>query len=340
MKIGNIKKFFYFSKNKYLPSIIIGGYERGGTTFLSDWLRSSGYFSYFEIGILLHEDPISFEKDDIYFKNFKTELERKGLNIDISFKSFESFYRSIFSDSQNKRNLFFDKTPKYMENLGNVINRARFCNKFLIISRDPRCVMYSWAKREKGESETISECIQKNLERYSNRYLEYYLRSISFIEHKKVLFIKYEDLCLDHIHAKQKIERFLSIEIETTQIFERETYYDNVVEGFNFEKPFEALKDLSDDFQIQILQKTKQAAIFFHNDKHKPQFIDSWSKDYIKAKKLIKRFNLKDHSMKLDNGFDLDPMGYYLRYPDILGKNVDAFKHFELHGIDEGRIGR
>tara|TARA_B100000886_G_scaffold45430_1_gene27899 strand:+ start:615 stop:1637 length:1023 start_codon:yes stop_codon:yes gene_type:complete len=340
VKIENIKKFLYPSKHKYLPSVIIGGYERGGTTLLSDWLRSSDYFSYFEIGVLLHEDPISFEKDDIYFKNFKTELENKGLNLDISFKSFESFYRSIFFDSQNKRSLFFDKTPKYMENLGNVIERAKFCDKFLIISRDPRCVFYSWSKRQKRKSETITECLHRNLKTYSERYLEYYLSSISFIEDERVLFIKYEDLCLDHICIKQKIERFLSIDIETTQIFERETYYDNVKSGFDYNKPFEALEDLSDDFQIQILQKTKQAAIFFHNDKYKPQFIDGWSKDYIKAKKLIKKFDLKEHSMKLDNGFYFDPIGYYLRYPDILGKNVDAFKHFELHGIKEGRIRR
>ena len=33
---------------------------KGGTTLLSDWVRRSGFFSYFEIGCLLCEEASSF----------------------------------------------------------------------------------------------------------------------------------------------------------------------------------------------------------------------------------------------------------------------------------------
>ena len=119
------------SKNSpnFLPKAIIGGYERGGTTFLSDWLRSAGYSSFFEIGVLLYKNPHSFSNDNIYHRNLQNDLKQKGCKVNLNYGEIEDFYSSIFHQIQNKEDLYFDKTPKYMEVLGEVIERAEFCKK-------------------------------------------------------------------------------------------------------------------------------------------------------------------------------------------------------------------
>ena len=331
------------SKNSpnFLPKAIIGGYERGGTTFLSEWLRSAGYSSFFEIGVLLYKNPHLFSNDNIYHRNLQKYLKQKGCKVNLNYGEIEDFYSSIFHQIQNKEDLYFDKTPKYMEVLGEVIERAEFCKKFLIISRDPRCVMYSWAKRQKSETETYDEYINNNLKQLAERYLNYYFGSIAYIEDPKVLFLKYEDLCLDYVYIKEVLENFLDIKINISDVFERKSNYENVSKGFDFEKPFEAILELNKDLQYKILDQTKQAAIFFHNDQFKPEFLKEWTSNFIDIKKLIQKYNLQNHSLKTSDGKGIiDPLYYYLKNLDVLKAKKNALDHFENFGAKEGRHGR
>ena len=92
------------TNKSYLPEVIICGYERGGTTLISEWLRRSGFSSYFEIGCLLCKKSSSFPKLDPYFAQLTKDIKRHGYeNNNIDCSTYESIYKSIFSDLKCKR---------------------------------------------------------------------------------------------------------------------------------------------------------------------------------------------------------------------------------------------
>ena len=73
------------SKVKNLPEIILCGYERGGTTMLSELFRSNNYESGFECGVLMCKQPYDFVNYQPYFnkiRNFPVSMNiLKGLGI-------------------------------------------------------------------------------------------------------------------------------------------------------------------------------------------------------------------------------------------------------------------
>ena len=320
----------------YLPQIIVCGFERGGTTLLSDWLRRSGFFSYFEIGCLLCEEASSFPNLDPYFEQLKKDISKQGYDdTKINSSSYESIYKSIFSEIREPNLKTFDKTPKYMSCLRLVKERSSFCKKYIVVTRDPRSLFYSWAKRidsKKG----ILELIERNLKDFAHRYYVYYFGSIAYIEDKDVFFLKHEDMCLNPIETIKNLSRFLEIEMNTQKIFTEKSKYQNVEKGLNFSKPFESFMEMDDSFQDKILMSTKKAAVFFHNDKLKSKYMSEWIEIFIKSKELIKRHMLKNNSEVVDNIY-LDPMFYYLYHDDVREVGMNAKEHFKKFGLQEAR---
>ena len=320
------------TKNDLLPKLIICGYERGGTTLLSDWVRSAGYFSYFEIGVLLFSNSNNFskERNNPYIKMVKKSLINDDINID--FTSHESIYNSIFQGKNSTK--FFDKTPKYMSMLGDVIQRSPFCDKYIVITRDPRNVFQSWAMRN-NKSEDIETCIKSNLNQWAKRYLSYYYGCISYIDDDQVLFIKHEDLCLNPIDSKKIIELFLGNKISLDSVIgNKKRSFNNVENAINSDKAFDGITKISATLQNNILKATKEAAPFFFNDARKKQYIKNWYSRYTKAWNLITNFGLKNHSEWVD-GKRIDPLFYYLYHDDVLKAGINAVKHFEKHGINK-----
>lgn len=325
------------TNKSYLPEVIICGYERGGTTLISDWLRRSGFSSYFEIGCLLCKKSSSFPKLDPYFAQLTKDIKRHGYeNNNIDCSTYESIYKSIFSDLKASGLKTFDKTPKYMSCFGQVKKRSSFCNKYIVVTRDPRSLFYSWAKRVDSKK-SISKIIQKNLKSFSHRYYVYYFGSIAYIEDKDVFFLKHEDMCLNPLETIKNLSRFLEIEIEPQKIFTEKSNYENVEKGLNFSKPFEALRELNVDFQEQILESTQEAALFFHNDELKAKHMTKWTNNFVKAKELIKKFKLNNNS-DLIMGKKFDSLFYYLFHQDVLNAGINAVKHFKENGLKEGRL--
>ena len=321
----------------YLPQVIVCGFERGGTTLLSDWLRRSGFFSYFEIGCLLCEEASSFPKLDPYFEQLKKDISKQGYDeTKINSSSYESIYKSIFSDITTSNLKTFDKTPKYMSCLRLVKERSSFCKKYIVVTRDPRSLFYSWAKRINSKK-GISELIERNLKDFAHRYYVYYFGSIAYIEDKDVFFLKHEDMCLNPIETIKNLSKFLEIEMNTHKILTEKSKYQNVEKGLNFSKPFEALNLLEIDLQEKILESTQKAALFFHSDLFKAKHMIKWTSNFLKAKELIKNFKL-DNNSTLAMGKKFDPLFYYLFYQDVLEARLNAVKHFERNGFKEKRF--
>ena len=113
-------------KKMKIPEIAIGGFEQGGTTFISEILRTGGYQSFFEMGVLLAESPQKYKnfeplelqqhyrvlENDVFINarlSFKDEYpplhhSTEGFELEMfdeyfSFDSFEKFYDSLFSFS-------------------------------------------------------------------------------------------------------------------------------------------------------------------------------------------------------------------------------------------------
>ena len=257
-------------------------------------------------------------------------------NIEIDFTTHESVYNSIFQGTNNTQ--FFDKTPRYMSMLSDVIERSTFCEKYIVITRDPRNVFHSWAKRI-NESQDIEICIKTNLTKWSKRYLSYYYGCISQIENDKVLFIKHEDLCLNPIESKKIVERFIGNKISLSSIFaDKKRSYNNVDKGINSDKAFDGITNISASLQNNILNQTKDAAPFFFNDSRKKIHIKNWYKEYTIARNLINKFGLKNHSEWV-NGKRIDSLFYYHYYNDVRKNGNNAVKHFEKHGLNEKRHG-
>lgn len=314
-----------------LPEVILCGFERGGTTVLSEWLRKAGYFSYFEMGPLLFSDLKNFKKNNPYIKILETELkniarltnEKEIRKID--FSNYETVYNSLFQNIDSSK--FFDKTPRYMSVLGDVVDRSPFCKKYIVITRDPRNLFYSWAKRIKSRKK-ISTIIKENLSKWAERYKEYYFGCIAYIEDPDVLFIKHEDLCLNPLETKKNIEIFLEKEIKTSKIFNDKSSYANAEKGVVFDKAFDGISNLSVKLNNEILENTKFAAPFFHNDENKKAHLVDWYEKFNSSKELIEHFKLKNHSEEIA-GKRIDPLFYYLLHNDVRKAKVNAVKHYE-----------
>ena len=83
-----------------LPSILICGYERGGTTLLAELFRSNGYESGFECGVLMCDTPKGFLNYKPYVDMLVSGWGIKVEDIqEICSSGFEQFYQQLIEKS-------------------------------------------------------------------------------------------------------------------------------------------------------------------------------------------------------------------------------------------------
>lgn len=331
---------------KKLPSLILCGYERGGTTLLSTILNSLNYYSGFEVGILCCESPYKFKDFKPYFNMMKKGwmLSESILEDSIS-SSFEHFYNTIISNSpftkQPHKKNFFDKTPIYMSSLGQVLNRTNFINKAIVIFRDPRAVFFSWAKRQKKENETFDDYICKNIKVISNRYIKYFIGCIAHRKNLNVLFLSFEELCSKFDQQIINIKKFLNIEIDLN-VKKINPIFKNNVEGdsINLEKIYEYKENLSKDTQNLILNETKLASIFFFPLEDKEKYSEYFQEKIFKIEKIFNIHGLPTNNFfyEIINNVYFEPETYLLRNPNVLNSKVNPNLHYKNFGIKEKRL--
>ena len=323
-----------------LPSIVLCGYERGGTTLLSEVFRNNGYESGFECGVLMCDAPKAFLKYKPYVDMLSDKL---SWGIDpceiptICSGSFEDFYDQLISRSNpiiKESNKFFDKTPIYLSKLGRVLNRTAFINKACVIHRDPRAIFSSWAKRVVTKK-SIEEAVLRHLENYCDRYVDYFLGCAAHFNNPNVLFVSFEDLCVREDFYYQKIGLFA----ESREFSPRgkSSRFVNVEgTGIDSSKATEFERYLSQEVQYKILEKTQLASPFFATEYERSRFGDCWDKTHSKVQKALLHQEIAEISYMV-NGVYFEPLTYLLRYPDVLSAKVNPITHYEKCGINEGR---
>lgn len=320
-----------------LPEILLCGYERGGTTILSDLFRANGYLSGFECGVLMKNSPAEFQDYSPYIDmipaGWKIKSSLEGVEFGENFGTFyNSLIRTAFPNaSENAR--YFDKTPIYMQELGKCLSKTDFINKAVVIHRDPRGVFTSWAKRSiTDSSQHIADIIQHYINDWTQRYLRYFKGCIAHTSQSNVLFVPFEELCINTEKWASAIGQF-SKGINFDFTLDDETRSHNVRKGGITASIAEEFKhQLPLDLQRKILDATQLAAPFFYQDNLGRCYGELWQKTNGQIQETLDRFDLNEFSMDVDGAY-FEPFTYLLRHEKLWNSNENPLTHFksQLH---------
>jgi len=196
---------------------VVCGYERGGTSLMAELLRQHPYLDGgFEGGFLLGKKPGDFLSISPYRSNVKLGwgITEEDLRYTCDTDSWQEMYarlREKAGEIRNKGVWLFDKTPKYMEALAVVLRKVPDV-PCIVIVRDPRAVLWSWAKRSGMDPDTWTA---ENLRTSCKRYVRYAKGWQSAIEGgmaSRILLVRYEAFCTDPESWARRVFRFLGME--------------------------------------------------------------------------------------------------------------------------------
>lgn len=318
--------------SRKLPEFLLAGYERGGTTLLSELFRANGYESGFEGGVLLGANPAAFPTLGDLWKHIPVgwgvspQVRAEAIKGD-----FESFYDTLFSAAfPSHSGGFFDKTPAYMRSLGVCLRRAPFA-RAIVIHRDPRSVFLSQSSRivPGVDAETA---INRVFAELVDRYLSYFLGSIGHLCNPRVLFVPFEEFVSRESTWLQVIGQF-----SVGRPFQRihRVRFPNASVGMKPSKVTECQK-LSKALQERILRATKLASLFFADPYERIRHGGVWQERLQQAREILNRDSLPDTGMTVV-GRPFEPLTYLLRYPDVARCGVNPVEHYTRHGAREGR---
>jgi len=196
---------------------IVCGYEKSGTTLLNEILRRHPQLdSGFEVGVLLAGSPREFRQIQPYFAFFRStwKLTREDMQYICDTDEWGEFYRRSRERSPvivDKHSLIFDKTPIYMRDLRQVLDKVPG-TRCIVNVRDPRALMLSWARwtgRTVDPAAWIEENFAANIERFTS-YAEGYRGALaSHGEH--ILLNRFEEFCMDPAAGARRIFDFLGL---------------------------------------------------------------------------------------------------------------------------------
>ncbi len=208
-----------FKMNRILKTIVCG-YERGGTTLINEILRSHPRMdSGFECGFLLAPSPRDYLKAG--YRDFNGSLIKNGWGITqeeledyiCDTDSWETVYRRLREKSrvvENKSVMLFDKTPKYLERLDQVMGRIPSI-PCIVIAKEAKGVIWSWIKR--SDSSIDAAIRDEQLKAYANRYISYYKgfeRALPLFS-DRILLVHYHKLCAHPVREVKRIFKFLKM---------------------------------------------------------------------------------------------------------------------------------
>ena len=315
---------------------IIAGYERGGTTLLSELFRANGFESGFECGVLLGDSPAAMSKIKPYW-----DMLLDGWKIDKQIRKraimgdFRHFYEVITSSAfPDHVGPFFDKTPKYMEHIGRCLKRADFVKGAVVIHRDPRAFFVSATKRISPEL-PIEQGIIKNFNNLTQRYISYFIGCIAHQSQPNVLFVPFEEL-VSREDAWLKALGLFTIGRPFVPRKKNARFANVTSDKMDLGKIIEFDHLLSPITQEKILDATKLASPFFAGPVERAKYSDLWQSTIETAKKRLSQFERPAVGMEIE-GVYFEPLTYLIRYPDILKSGVDPVRHYQFHGHHENR---
>lgn len=319
-----------------VPKLILCGYERGGTTLLSEIFRANGYESGFECGALLAASPQEFRRLQPYWDmlpgGWSVSEQVRDQAAQHDFVGFyDTLLRAAFPCHDGP---FFDKTPKYMEQLALVRARAPLVTKAVVIHRDPRAVFVSMAKRLSPELEPEAG-IRRNFSSLTSRYLSYFLGAISHLQSPDTLFVPFEELVGREDAWLKALGLFSDGRVFTRR--KSASRFGNVTsDAMDLPKVAEFDRVLSRQLQSEILDATRLAALFVCDPVERVGLAEMWHDLSGQADRLLQNFDLPRSGILVE-GEPFEPFAYLLRYPDVLKSGMNPVMHFERYGRRERR---
>jgi hypothetical protein len=204
--------------------VLVCGYEQGGTTLVSQLLQQHpNLYSGFECGFLLVDNPIDFLQLEPYYTIAMRGwgLADQDLQYVCQADSWSTLYarlKQCSSITKDKLDCWIlDKTPKYMECLSAVLAKIPDV-RCIVIVRDPRAVLWSWAKRsELSPAEWEATQLQAHCQRYLS-YARGYRNAIADGFADRILLVHYEALCINQAEEARKMFDFAGLEFELSYL--------------------------------------------------------------------------------------------------------------------------
>lgn len=242
---------------------ILCGLEKSGTTVLSEVLRrhpelDSGH----EVGVLLAPTPRDFPGIQPYFSYFQKtwKLSRDEALACCDTDDIRTFYlraRQASSVIANKRAAIFDKTPRYMKYLPDVLDKVPGL-PCIVNVRDPRAVMHSWACWS-GHKDAPGVWLEQNFESNRDRYLSYArgYRDAELTRKHRLFLNRFEIMTLEPEQTLSSIFEFLGLSFDRSfMYFESEHFvYGNTISS---DYLFPYRKDFTSHLCDRILEATAE----------------------------------------------------------------------------------
>jgi hypothetical protein len=245
----------------YPLTAIVCGFEKSGTTVLNEILRrhpqlDSGH----EVGVLMAPSPREFHHVQPYFAFFQKswKLSREQALLCCDTDDWATFYQRSRAASPlitDKSILIFDKTPRYMLHLSEVMEKVP--NLPCVVNvRDPRALMHSWACWS-GHKEAPARWLEDNFEANCERYLSYargYSKALATGRFR--LFLnRFETMCMEPQQTLKSIFEFLELDFaDDYLVFESEHFvYGNTISRNHL---FPYREDFSEALCQRILDAT------------------------------------------------------------------------------------
>ena len=219
----------------YRPlAAIVCGFERGGTTLISEILRQHPMlYSGFEGGFLIVDKISDFLSLEPYCTNFKRgwKIDDSDLKYICEAYSWLEVYRRVVERSpiiERKDGWIFDKTPRYLRFLSDVLRKVPNV-PCVVIVRDPRALLWSWAKRS---DLSIEEWLNRKLEPSCAAYMSYANGLKKAIDEgfgSRLLLVHYENLCINTAVEVERIFKFIGMNFNmSSSFFEKAPMFPNV----------------------------------------------------------------------------------------------------------------
>jgi hypothetical protein len=213
--------------NRPLAAIVCG-FAGGGTTMLTEVLRQHPKLdSGFEGGFLLVDEPKEFLELEPYCSVLKNawQIGDTTLKRICSAETWPAVYRRLRKNSpviQDKTTLLFDKTPRYMTCLADVLRKVPNV-PCIVLTRDPRAVFWTRVKRTFAKNAspemTYQEWAEAHFEAGCNGYLLHAKGWQAAVEQglgERILLVSYESLCLNQEVEAKRIFDFLNLNFRET----------------------------------------------------------------------------------------------------------------------------
>mgnify|MGYP001826309883 CR=1 FL=1 len=206
---------------------IVCGFPRGGTTLATELLRQHPDLAGgFEGGFLLATKPRAFPGLEPFgamaLKGWQLTGEQleSVCDVDTWAELYERLRRAspLLAKGGCLPRWLIDKTPRYMSALTEIMTKAPGV-PVVVMVRDPRAVLWSWAKRASEQS--TEAWIQNSLESACARYCSFgrgWRNAVQLNGAQSLAMIQYERLCLDPLGTARRLFEAVSLEFDPSYL--------------------------------------------------------------------------------------------------------------------------